>query len=85
MIELPGKRHETEGGEAWAPPSSAWCQLGIFERARPCSAIPCAVVGPPDSQTATTLLRDDPSPQELELDSDLSTLHLEYLFSHPRR
>jgi hypothetical protein len=85
MIESPGKRREIEGGEACALPSNARCQLGIFERPRPCPTIPCVVVDSPDSQTTTTLLHDDPSSQELNIDSDLPTLHLEYLFSHPRR
>jgi hypothetical protein len=85
MIESSGKKREIEGGEACAPPFNARYQLGIFERLRPSPTIPCVVVDSPDSRTTTTLLRDDPSSQELDLDSDLSTLHLEYLFSYPRR
>jgi hypothetical protein len=85
MIELQGKGRAIEGGEAWVLPSNVRCQVGIFKRLRLCSTLPCAVVHSPDSQTTTTLLHDHSSSQELDLDSDLSPLHLEYLFPHPRR
>jgi hypothetical protein len=70
-----------EGGEALALPSNARRELGIFTRQRPFPTIPCAVVGSPNFHTTTMIVHDDPSSQELGLDSDLSTLHLEYLFS----
>jgi hypothetical protein len=69
-----------EGGEALAPPSNARRELGILKRQCPFPTIPCAVVGLPDFHITTIILHDDPSSQELGLDSPLSPLHLAYRF-----